>query len=153
MQADVRDASLIPGSERSPGVGNGNPLQFSCLGIPWTEEPGMLQFIGSWRVGHSWSHLACKHTRAECRVGVSVLMLYCLSWRVLWKEWTTKQCKRIITKFVTTLREVFKVFSLGTQWSLTNIVVFKPVYLVLKSYLIIPSQRWWFKEYSVSDLT
>ena len=34
---------LIPGSGRSPGDGNGNPLQCSCLGeIPWTEEPGGL---------------------------------------------------------------------------------------------------------------
>ena len=28
---DARDAGLIPGSGRSPGVGNGNLLQFSCL--------------------------------------------------------------------------------------------------------------------------
>ena len=28
---DVRDADLIPGSERSPGGGNGNPIQYSCL--------------------------------------------------------------------------------------------------------------------------
>ena len=28
---DVRDMSLIPGSVRSPGEGNGNPLQYSCL--------------------------------------------------------------------------------------------------------------------------
>ena len=28
---DVRDVGLIPGSGRSPGVGNGNPLQYSCL--------------------------------------------------------------------------------------------------------------------------
>ena len=28
---DVRDASLIPESGRSPGEGNGNPLQCSCL--------------------------------------------------------------------------------------------------------------------------
>ena len=28
------DADLIPGSERSPGEGNGNPLQYSCLGNP-----------------------------------------------------------------------------------------------------------------------
>ena len=27
--------------------------------IPWTEEPGGLQFIGSQRVGHNWSDLAC----------------------------------------------------------------------------------------------
>ena len=25
------DSGLIPGSERSPGEGNGNPLQYSCL--------------------------------------------------------------------------------------------------------------------------
>ena len=29
---DAGDASSIPGSERSPGGGNGNPLQYSCLG-------------------------------------------------------------------------------------------------------------------------
>ena len=28
---DVRDAGLIPGWGRSPGEGNGNPLQSSCL--------------------------------------------------------------------------------------------------------------------------
>ena len=27
----VQEASLIPGSGRSPGEGNGNPLQYSCL--------------------------------------------------------------------------------------------------------------------------
>ena len=29
---DTRDTGLIPGSGRSPGEGNGNPLQYSCLG-------------------------------------------------------------------------------------------------------------------------
>ena len=28
---DTGDVGLIPGSGRSPGVGNGNPLQYSCL--------------------------------------------------------------------------------------------------------------------------
>ena len=28
---DVRDAGPIPGLGRFPGVGNGNPLQYSCL--------------------------------------------------------------------------------------------------------------------------
>ena len=28
---DTRDVGLIPGSGRSPGEGNGNPLQYSCL--------------------------------------------------------------------------------------------------------------------------
>ena len=29
--ANARDAGSIPESVRSPGVGNGNPLQYSCL--------------------------------------------------------------------------------------------------------------------------
>ena len=28
---DIRDVDSIPGSGRSPGGGNGNPLQYSCL--------------------------------------------------------------------------------------------------------------------------
>ena len=31
---DIRDGSLIPGSGRSSGEGNGNPLQYSFLGNP-----------------------------------------------------------------------------------------------------------------------
>ena len=31
---DTRDMALIPGSGRSPGEENGNPLQYSCLGNP-----------------------------------------------------------------------------------------------------------------------
>ena len=32
--ANAGDVGLIPGSGRSPGEGNGNPLQYSCLGNP-----------------------------------------------------------------------------------------------------------------------
>ena len=31
---DKRDMGSIPGSGRSPGEGNGNPLQYSCLENP-----------------------------------------------------------------------------------------------------------------------
>ena len=36
------DLGSIPGLGRSPGEGNGNPLQFFAWEIPWTEEPGGL---------------------------------------------------------------------------------------------------------------
>ena len=49
---NVGDVGSISGLGRSPGEGNGNPLQYSCLEIPWTEEPGGLQSTGSQRVGH-----------------------------------------------------------------------------------------------------
>ena len=32
--ANAGDAGSIPGSGRAPGEGNGNPLQYSCLGNP-----------------------------------------------------------------------------------------------------------------------
>ena len=31
---DIEDSGLIPGLGRCPGVGNGNPLQYSCLENP-----------------------------------------------------------------------------------------------------------------------
>ena len=31
---DARDMSSVPGSRQSPGGGNGNPLQYSCLNNP-----------------------------------------------------------------------------------------------------------------------
>ena len=40
------DPGSIPGSERSLGEGNGNPLQYSCWEIPRTEEPDGLQSMG-----------------------------------------------------------------------------------------------------------
>ena len=49
----------IPGSGRSPGGGHGNPLQYSCLENPMTEEPDGLQFIGSQRIRHYWSNMWC----------------------------------------------------------------------------------------------
>ena len=52
LPANVGAMGLLPGSGRSPGEGNGNPFQYSCLEIPWTEEPDGLQSMGSQRVGH-----------------------------------------------------------------------------------------------------
>ena len=41
--------------------------------IPWTEEPGGLQSMGSWRVGHHWSNLAAA---AACYIPVTYVILY-----------------------------------------------------------------------------
>ena len=48
--SNTGDLGSVPGSRRSPGEGNGNPLQYSCLKIPWTEDPGGLQTMESQRV-------------------------------------------------------------------------------------------------------
>ena len=46
------DPGSIPGLGRSPGEGNGNPLQYLAWKIPGTEESGGLQSMGSQRVEH-----------------------------------------------------------------------------------------------------
>ena len=50
--ASVGDVGLTAGSGRSPGEGNGNPLQYFAWEIPWTDEAGGLQSMGSRRVSH-----------------------------------------------------------------------------------------------------
>ena len=40
LPANARDLGSIHGSGRSPGGGNGNPLQYCAWQIPWTDEPG-----------------------------------------------------------------------------------------------------------------
>ena len=39
---DERDAGSIPGSGKSPGGEDGNPLCILAWRIPWREEPGGL---------------------------------------------------------------------------------------------------------------
>ena len=43
---NTRDTDVIPESGRSPGVGNSNPLQDSCLENPMTEESVWLHSMG-----------------------------------------------------------------------------------------------------------
>ena len=45
LPANVGDPGSIHGLGRSPGEGNGNQLQYSCLGNPMDEEPGGLQSV------------------------------------------------------------------------------------------------------------
>ena len=49
---DARDVGSVPRLRQSPGEGNGYPLQYSCLKIPWTEEPGGPQSMRPQGVGN-----------------------------------------------------------------------------------------------------
>ena len=49
----VGDLGSNPGMARSPGEGNGNPLQYTCLeNTMYAEKPGRLQSMGPQRVRH-----------------------------------------------------------------------------------------------------
>ena len=61
--ANAEDMGLIPGSGRSPGEGNGNPLQYSCLENPMDGVAWRTTVHG---VAKNWiplSNQACTHTR------------------------------------------------------------------------------------------
>ena len=55
LPANAGDEDMIPGLERSPGVGNGSPLQFSCMeysmdrGAWWSTADGVTK---------SWTQLS-----------------------------------------------------------------------------------------------
>ena len=52
---NVGDLGLIPGSGRSPGEGNGNPLQYSCLENPMDGGAWWATVHG---VAKSWTRLS-----------------------------------------------------------------------------------------------
>ena len=60
--ANAGDEGLIPGWGRSPGEGNGTHSSILAWEIPWTEEPGRLQSMGSERAGHDWAHVGPIYT-------------------------------------------------------------------------------------------
>ena len=55
LESDTTKRLHFPFSLSCIGEGNGNPLQYSCLENPWTEEPSGLLSFGSHRVGHDWA--------------------------------------------------------------------------------------------------
>ena len=52
MPASAGDTGLIPGSGRSTGEGNGNSLQYSCLGNPMDRGAWQVTVHGVPRVRH-----------------------------------------------------------------------------------------------------
>ena len=50
----AEDTGSTPGLGRSPGEGNGNPLQYSCLGSPMDRGDWRATVLGVARVGHDW---------------------------------------------------------------------------------------------------
>ena len=62
---NTRDAGLIPGLGRAPGVGNGNPIQYSCLehsmnrGAWWTTVHGVEKsqtWLSAWACARARAH-------------------------------------------------------------------------------------------------
>ena len=50
----ARDTGLIPGLGKSPGEGNGHPLQCSCPENPMDRRDWLATVIEMQRLGHDW---------------------------------------------------------------------------------------------------
>ena len=61
--AKARDVGLIPGSGKSPGGGNGNPLPYSCLGDPMDRGAWWAAVHG---VAKSQTRLSVRYSGREC---------------------------------------------------------------------------------------
>ena len=80
---DTRDVGSIPGSGKSPGKGNGNPLQYSSWKMPRTEEPDWLQYMVLQRVEHDGTtEHTFMHTQAQHReCSHNIISIYiCFKW-------------------------------------------------------------------------
>ena len=77
---DVRDTDSVPGLGRSPGVGNGNPLQYFCLENPrdggawWAavygvaqSRTGLKQLSSSSKIVDTCSHMAGKKSTLKSK--------------------------------------------------------------------------------------
>ena len=73
LPANAGNTDLIPESERSPGEGNGNPLQYSCLGNPM--DRGALAGyspLGHKRVQHDLAPENCLHWLHGCETNLNL---------------------------------------------------------------------------------
>ena len=72
------DTSLIPGSGRSPGEENGNPLQYSCLKNPMDRQ--------AWQaICNPWGYKESDHNSATKITTILSLSSICIC--NLWKRW------------------------------------------------------------------
>ena len=108
---DIRDADSIPGLGRSPGGGNGNPLQYSCL------ENSMDR--GAW-----WA--------AVCRVAKSWTQLKWLSTHANWfKYFLGSDCFEKLIKAI----EAFPASSkTHRSFSIRHWAFYRPVFSVLRAF-------------------
>ena len=68
---DVRDVGLLPGSGRSPGEGNGNPFQYSCLNNPMDR--------GAWQATvHRLTKSQTRLKGLSMHIGISLLNSFVL---------------------------------------------------------------------------
>ena len=133
-RSDIRHTGSLPGLGRSPGEGNGNPLQYPCLGNP-TDR-------GAW-----W---ATVHRVAQSRTWPKQLSTHSTSYWIIFTNHPLKLCFLLFLSKVQIslilqrstshfLKCVFKIFEIWTQTYLS--FVFYPASLVAQRLKHLPAMR------------
>ena len=81
-----RRRGFNPWVGKIPWRRSGNPLQYSCLEIPWTEEPGTLQSMGPQRVRSAWTQTKLLYVLGVSNVHFSTV------WKVNRSKWKLYCC-------------------------------------------------------------
>ena len=141
---NIGDPSLTPGSRRSPGGSNGNPLQYSCWKIPWTKEPRRLQSMGLQRVKHDWAHTEASWNNLAVTGTRAVLEIYFLHFLPLRLD-SSHSCPWV--------SHMQHSSSVCTIWEMPKEVKLHTAYTEVRGLKTIPhsqslNQRWAFRAFS-----
>ena len=114
---DARDMDSTPGFGRSPGIGNGNPLWYSCLENPRDR--------GAWWAavyGVSQSRTWLKRLSSSCKRGRDSAKVLFYWWEsITWPHWTAKgagKCSPVLHLAITPIA-IRGEYDFGGQKSLT----------------------------------
>ena len=123
---ETQEMWVWPGSGRSPGEGNGNPLQYSCLENPIDRG---LQSMGSQRVRHDCDW-ACTGGPAcvVCRPCLSLINCFILKWYPMLHDQPI-QCSIINIISLTTQKTIFYLVKHHSEilWeSVKKVLVYSP---------------------------
>ena len=109
---DARDAGLIPRSRRSPGVENGNPLQYSCLDNPMANGARRATVHGITKSQTQVSMCTCAHTHTHTHTNtanklISVFSLVINRWFILFSHVCPKSHYKLQSRNVVFKREAW----------------------------------------------
>ena len=98
------------GQEDSSGVGNGNPLQYSCQENPMDRGTWSI-VMGSQTVGLDWAYICV--TRDNFQTVAHLMCVTCNGFSLVSKwNWRWKACKYILKKFSKFIKHVLMKFNL-----------------------------------------
>ena len=128
LLANSEDVSLILTTRRYPGEGNGNPLQYTCLGNPMDRGAWELQSMGSQK---SWTQLSNSNKQQE--------ILFATFYKIAINLFIMLLASCTQSRFWTT--EIFWMKSTDGCWNFlgANLVVYNfcPFFILWKNKLIL----------------